>query len=67
MEHIEKRECIVGRINKSLIEIVRCEDCVHWRQEQWSDGYCAFHSSEKRILNCNPDDFCSGGKRKEQV
>ena len=66
MHQIEKREFI--RYKNKLIDVVRCEDCESYkRNEQFDDGICEFHSTEKRELVCDPDDFCSGGIRKEQV
>ena len=67
MVHIEKREAVWSKTSKSLVDLVRCEDCAFWKQGQWSDGICEFHSTKDRELVCTPDDFCSGGKRKEQV
>ena len=67
MHQIEKREFILNK-HHALVSIVRCEDCEFYKQnEQFDDGICEFHSTEKRELVCDPDDFCSGGRRREKV
>lgn len=44
--------------NDDVVEVVRCEDCVHHYK-----GNC--YRIEKVTLSVNADDFCSRGDRKE--
>ena len=41
-------------------EIVRCEDCRHWKQETFNDGYCI----EMDLRMCDADFYCGYAERR---
>lgn len=41
-------------------DIVRCEDCRHWKQETFNDGYCI----EMDLRMCDADFYCGYAERK---
>lgn len=47
-----------------VVEVVRCYECIYWehRPDRQYD-LCAYLIGAKR--SCNPEDFCSRGKRKD--
>lgn len=52
------------REKQDIVTVVRCEDCVCWQDDPWSD-------SGEKVCKCwcdwlptNADDFCSYGERK---
>lgn len=50
------------------VEVVRCKNCVHWRDTQdWNgDTYKACHlRADVCIFKRSGDDFCSYGERKD--
>ena len=41
------------------VDIIRCKDCKYWAEDKHICG------EENGMLICDPDDFCSGGERKD--
>ena len=41
-------------------DIVRCEDCRHWKQETFNDGYCI----EMDLRMCDADFYCGYAERR---
>lgn len=53
-------------IYEELASVVRCEDCIHQRT---TDGFYACHKfmGENVSIITNPNNYCSFGRRKENV
>lgn len=49
-----------------VVEVVRCKDCVHYKQNQYSTDEYMMCKRWCDWLPTDPDDFCSYGERKEQ-
>ncbi len=63
MRKSKKKSYVYGETKShTVIQLVQCKDCT-----RYENGLCLYHSSEGNELICDPDDFCSAGKRKEQV
>ena len=55
------KKIVSGRI----VEVVRCEECVSFGVYECSgNGYCTHKDG---LGNPEPDDFCSHGKRREEI
>lgn len=62
-------ESILNRLpSADVVEIVRCEDCEHWKCNPNTDKYGACqkvsYDDFEVVMEC--DDFCSYGERREQ-
>ncbi len=47
-------------------EIIRCKDCEHYTATASTESgfHCGIHSGAYELLEMNPEDFCSYGKRR---
>ena len=45
------------------VEVVRCEDCMHYCADPWGYGNCVFEGGVSRRRK--DSDFCSWGEKKE--
>ena len=46
------------------VEVVRCKDCMHWREESL---WCDMNSKDRgEHYNWYAEDFCSYGERREE-
>ena len=59
--------CINNQDAADVVEVVRCKDCKHYKQNPWNKEtdmlcqcYSDWHTTE-------PNDFCSYGERKEET
>lgn len=62
VEHI----CNNFKTNADFVEVVRCKDCRHYKQNPYSpdeDMMCMYWCD---WLPTDPDDFCSCGERKDE-
>lgn len=51
-------------IEDNVVEVVRCEKCVHFRITETPTG-TIMGCMRLGFSPCNPDDYCSYGERKE--
>ena len=63
---------VVQHINEhvpaaDVVAVVRCKDCVHYKQNQYSTDEYMMCKNWCDWLPTDPDDFCSYGERKVQV
>jgi hypothetical protein len=50
-------------LDEMSIDIVKCEDCIHYYADPWGWGNCVFEGGVSR--RTKKSDFCSWGERKE--
>lgn len=67
MSHTDRFFGVVFDINDAptvdAVQVVRCKDCVHWREAVTNDkGFLICHASGMEITE---SDFCSYGEREE--
>ena len=52
-------------LNRDVVEVVRCKDCKHYKQNPWSKEENMMCMCWCDWLATDPDDFCSYGERRE--
>ena len=52
---------------ENCVEVVRCKDCKHYKQNPWSNEENMMCMCWCDWLATDPDDFCSSGERKDNV
>ena len=50
-------------IKRDLVQVVRCEDCIHYYADPWGYGNCVFEGGVSRRTKTS--DFCSWGERRK--
>lgn len=64
----EAKQKIKNAPSADVVEVVRCEDCEHWKCNPNTDKYGACqkvsYDDFEVVMEC--DDFCSYGERREQ-
>lgn len=56
--------CMAFRNKADFVEVVRCKDCKHSREQDRVFGITDYKCSKHNISCLSPYDFCSYGRRK---
>lgn len=57
--------CQTHKVEKDVVEVVRCKDCKHWHEWENGTGSCQRSENSCFWVGVDFDDYCSFGERKD--